>query len=165
MSPLSSKELMAKYGPFDYVSNKDGYVDIQGDWAKRNIVPLEHPLLMAVKNKKRGVHRDAHAAFTAVFDAIAAKGPPLSDLVRSWSGPCGARHIDFDPTRALSLHCFGVAIDINSRWNAYGAQPQLAGLRGIVRELVPIFKHFGFAWGGDFGCASVDGMHFELALK
>jgi len=58
-------------------------------------------------------------------------------------------------TTRLSNHAFGLAIDINSRENQRGTVGQMD------REVVRIFKNWGFAWGGDWSWT--DPMHFELA--
>ena len=49
----------------------------------------------------------------------------------------------------------GMAIDINSRENGRGTVGQMN------RQVVEIFKKWGFAWGGDWSWT--DPMHFELA--
>ena len=70
----------------------------------------------------------------------------------------------WDPSRGLSTHSWGAAIDLNVPWNGYGAVPAALGAHGSVRELVPIFESEGFAWGGYFKPQSIaDGMHFELS--
>ena len=61
----------------------------------------------------------------------------------------------------LSAHAFGVAFDINARWNRVGTIPEPAGEKGSVRELVALANEFGFFWGGHFK-RRPDGMHFEL---
>ena len=57
-------------------------------------------------------------------------------------------------TTQLSLHAFGIALDLNVPGN-------LRGTRGeIDRDVVAIFKKWGFTWGGDW--AWTDPMHFEM---
>lgn len=53
-----------------------------------------------------------------------------------------------------SAHCWGIAIDINAPWNAFG---QINF--GMSRELVQCFKDVGFIWGGDWSYP--DAMHFQ----
>jgi len=53
-----------------------------------------------------------------------------------------------------SLHSWGMAIDINAAWNAFGAKPTMS------KELVACFTDAGFEWGGAW--ANPDGMHFQL---
>lgn len=54
----------------------------------------------------------------------------------------------------LSNHSFGLALDLNVPGNQRGTVGQMN------REVVAIFKYWGFAWGGDW--AYTDPMHFEL---
>ncbi len=54
----------------------------------------------------------------------------------------------------LSNHSFGLALDLNVPGNQRGTVGE------IDREVVAIFKKWGFAWGGDWGYT--DPMHFEL---
>ncbi len=55
----------------------------------------------------------------------------------------------------FSLHSWGIAIDINAAWNAFGAEPQM------LLELVKCFTDAGFDWGGTW--TKKDGMHFQLS--
>lgn len=56
---------------------------------------------------------------------------------------------------SMSLHSWGIAIDVNAAWNALNAQPTLSP------EFVKCFTDAGFYWGGYF--KRKDGMHFQLA--
>jgi hypothetical protein len=83
----------------------------------------------------------------------------LLDHVVSWDGA-------FSPVREgatrINTHNCGLAFDINASANPLGVAPALPGLRGSVRELVPIFEKHGFRWGGSFRVP--DGMHFEYVV-
>lgn len=54
----------------------------------------------------------------------------------------------------LSNHAFGLALDLNVPGNQRGTVGQ------INRDVVAIFKRWGFGWGGDW--RYTDPMHFEL---
>jgi hypothetical protein len=56
--------------------------------------------------------------------------------------------------KSMSLHSWGVAIDVNASWNGLNQTPQLSA--GFVK----CFTDAGFYWGGNF--KRRDGMHFEL---
>lgn len=56
--------------------------------------------------------------------------------------------------KSMSLHSWGIAIDVNAAWNGLGKTPTLS------REFVKCFTDAGFYWGGNF--KRKDGMHFEL---
>lgn len=161
--PLSVTELESTFGIFAYTNNPNGSITITGNWEAQNIVTFSHPLLDAIGVSGLSVHRLAKARFRNAFDAIAAAGPRVSDMLLTCGGTFVPRHISHDPRRALSSHSWGVAIDLNVGWNAYHQIPQLPGRRGSVHELLPYFAEQGFAWGGHFSAAFRDGMHFELA--
>ena len=54
----------------------------------------------------------------------------------------------------LSIHSFGLALDINVPGNQRGTVGEMD------RDVVSIFKRWGFGWGGDWGYT--DPMHFEM---
>jgi hypothetical protein len=56
---------------------------------------------------------------------------------------------------SLSLHSWGIAIDVNAATNALGAKPTLSA--GFVK----CFTNNGFEWGGTW--RRMDGMHFQLS--
>ena len=55
---------------------------------------------------------------------------------------------------SLSLHSFGIALDLNVPGNQRGTSGEMN------RAVVQIFKRWGFAWGGDWNYT--DPMHFEM---
>lgn len=57
--------------------------------------------------------------------------------------------------KSLSLHSWGIAIDVNAAWNGLGKTPTLSS--GFVK----CFTDAGFDWGGTW--TRKDGMHFQLA--
>jgi D-alanyl-D-alanine carboxypeptidase len=58
-------------------------------------------------------------------------------------------------TSTLSNHSFGLAMDFNVPGNQRGTPGEMD------RDVVSIFKKWGFAWGGDWNYT--DPMHFELS--
>ena len=56
---------------------------------------------------------------------------------------------------SMSLHSWGIAIDVNAAWNGLGKTPTLSA--GFVK----CFTDAGFYWGGTW--TRKDGMHFQLA--
>jgi hypothetical protein len=57
---------------------------------------------------------------------------------------------------SMSLHSWGLAIDVNSFENGLGQKPKLSQL------FVSCFTTSGFDWGGTW-TSRVDGMHFQLS--
>ena len=55
---------------------------------------------------------------------------------------------------SMSLHSWGIAIDVNAAWNGLGKTPVLS--EGFVK----CFTDAGFDWGGTW--QRKDGMHFQL---
>ena len=79
----------------------------------------------------------------------------LGKSIKTYDGCYVPRFIGHDPSRGLSFHTYGTAIDLNASTNYRG----IAG--DMNRNVVAIFKNWGFAWGGDWNYT--DPMHFELA--
>jgi len=55
---------------------------------------------------------------------------------------------------SMSLHSWGIAIDVNAAWNQLNMTPTLSS------EFVKCFTDAGFEWGGTW--QRKDGMHFQL---
>jgi hypothetical protein len=56
---------------------------------------------------------------------------------------------------SMSLHSWGIAIDVNAAWNGLNKEPVLS------KEFVKCFTDAGFEWGGTW--KRKDGMHFQLS--
>lgn len=56
---------------------------------------------------------------------------------------------------SMSLHSWGIAIDVNAAWNQLGKMPTLTS------DFVKCFTDAGFEWGGTW--TRKDGMHFQLS--
>lgn len=97
-------------------------------------------------------HRLLVGAFDAVFDELERRN--LKDAIRTWDGTFAFRAIRGDTH--LSVHAFGAAIDLNAKTNPLGEPGDMSP------EVVGVFRHFGFLWGGDFH-GRKDPMHFQYA--
>jgi hypothetical protein len=160
---LSTRERQNVFGTFSYTEVRPrGAVRIDPGWVRDNIEEIAAPILAPAGFATLRVHRKAAEPFRRVLEKIEAAG--LEDRIKTCAGTWVARHMGWDPSRPLSSHSWGAAIDLNARWNGYGAPPAALGATGSLRELVPIFESEGFAWGGYFRPDSLrDGMHFELS--
>jgi hypothetical protein len=138
------------FEPFSYVSHGDGMITIDPDWVRRNIVTVELPIFGGVAR----CHRVMVPQLLAALREVQAAGLDRHIDPRDYGGCWVPRHIMFNPSRSLSMHAWGLAVDFNVSTNQYGAQPQMHP--GIVE----IFERWGFSWGGYW--STPDGMHFEL---
>ena len=132
-------------GSFNYRVIGGGRIAPEATWVERNIRTQEVPIL-----GRMTCHKVMLAQLTAALREVAARG--LGDKVYQTAGCYYPRFIA--GTTQLSLHSFGIAIDINSLENQRGTVGQMD------RTVVDIFKKWGFAWGGDWGYT--DPMHFEM---
>lgn len=135
--------------PFTYTSRGDGTIAIHGDWVQRNIVTVQIPRMGTTR-----CHREMVPQLYAALQEIIDEG--LYDHLRpeQFGGCWVPRHILWNPSRGLSMHSWGLAIDFNVQDNWYGDEPQMDP------RIVQIFKKWGFEWGGDW--STPDGMHFEV---
>jgi hypothetical protein len=157
---------MALFGTFDFTTSDPPNVVIQGDWVQRNITSVPIPQLLLVPQVNyvpapghMQFHRKVAAQLQALWQAWESHG--LLDRITGFEGSFNPRFVK--GTNVLSNHAFGIAFDINTHENQFGAQPALVGQPGSVRELVPLANAHGFYWGGHFPAGRLDGMHFEIA--
>ena len=127
----------------------NGFIRPDPTWVAQNIVSAEVPILGSVT-----CHRLMVPRLTAALDAI-----ERADLARfidtSQYGGCYVpRFIDRDPTKSLSMHAFGLAVDLNVSENHLGTTGNMHP------EVVAIFEDWGFVWGGRW--SRPDPMHFEM---
>jgi len=76
----------------------------------------------------------------------------LVNELKTWDGCFNVRRKR--GLKSLSLHSWGIAIDINAAWNGLGKEPTMS------TKLVKCFTDCGFEWGGTW--SRKDGMHFQL---
>ena len=147
---LTGGSVAEAVGSFSYTPNEDGTVDVDPAWVAANIRTEEVPILGRVT-----CHRVMLPQLRGALTEIVSRG--LADRIHpdEYAGCFYPRFIASDPSRGLSLHSWGIAFDINTPGNQRGTAGE------IDRDVVAIFKSWGFAWGGDW--SYTDPMHFELA--
>lgn len=142
--------LASAVGSFRYVARPDGTVRPDPEWVAANIRTESVPLLGDVT-----CHRVVVPQLRDALSEVSRAG--LADAIDpgDYGGCYVPRFIGHDPDLGLSLHTWGIALDLNVATNQRGTAGQM-DLR-----VVAIFKKWGFAWGGDWRWT--DPMHFELA--
>ncbi|MGQ0678376.1 MAG: M15 family metallopeptidase [Actinomycetota bacterium] len=137
-------------GSFRYQGNEDGSISQDTSWVARNIVGKTMPILGHMRCHK-AMFPQLEAALTEIQD----RG--LAGLINPGEfGGCHVpRFIGHDSGKGISMHAWGLALDINVPSNLQGEPPQLDP------RIVAVFESWGFRWGGRWSVP--DGMHFELA--
>ena len=145
---LTGGNVAKAVGSFSYKANPDGTVRPDPAWVSANIRTMEMPIIGPVTG-----HRVMLPQLKGALNEVVARG--LGKSIKTYDGCYVPRFIGHDPSRGLSFHTYGTAIDLNAATNYRG----IAG--DMNRNVVAIFKSWGFAWGGDWNYT--DPMHFELA--
>jgi hypothetical protein len=129
---------------------RNGFIEPDARWVEASIATAEVPILGRV-TCHRLLLPQLHAALSEI------QRRSLSELVDAGDyGSCYVpRFIDRDPSRALSMHAFGLAVDLNVASNQLGTKGDMDP------RVVEIFERWGFTWGGRW--SPPDPMHFELA--
>ena len=140
----------AAIGTMTFRILKNGFIDPDDAWVTANITTGSVPILGTVS-----CHRITIPQLAGALGEIAEAGLASEIRPSEYAGCYVPRFIDRDPRRGLSMHAFGLAIDLNTHTNQLGT-------RGDMHpDVVAIFERWGFAWGGYW--ADSDPMHFELA--
>jgi hypothetical protein len=137
-------------GSFRYRWSRDGTVDPDPAWVGASIATGDVPILGQVT-----CHRVMLPQLRGALQEVVDTGLSSAVHPTDFGGCYSPRFIGHDPARGLSLHTWGIAIDLNVSGNQVGT----AG--SIDPRVVRIFESWGFAWGGRWSVP--DPMHFELA--
>jgi peptidoglycan hydrolase-like protein with peptidoglycan-binding domain len=165
-SSLSKIEIENIFGEFKYEVYDNGNIKILDNYERENIVNVYIRQLDGIKipyanSYSRGnirFHKKAKEQLIAFFNTV--QKEKLNKLILTYEGSFNPRFIRGSKYR-LSTHSFGIAFDINKKWNDLNKIPANIGEQGSIRELVHIANNYGFYWGGHF--SRLDGMHFEIA--
>jgi hypothetical protein len=144
---LSGSKAAQAFGAFSYRYHADGTIQPDADWVRANIVTTNVPIMGRVT-----CHRLMIPQLRGALQEVQDSG--LGHLLRTYDGCYVPRFIARNPDNSISLHTWGIAIDMDAATN-------YRGIRGTMDDrIVAIFKRWGFRWGGDW--AYTDPMHFEL---
>lgn len=147
---LTGGALARAVGSFSYRALPDGSVRPDAGWVAGNIRTESVPILGRVT-----CHRVVLPQLRSALSEVVERGLASSIDPGDFGGCYVPRFIGHDPSQGLSLHTWGIAIDLNVAGNQRGSVGE------IDRRVVSTFKRWGFAWGGDWQWT--DPMHFELA--
>ena len=112
-------------------------------------IPTE--LEIGVIPKKLYCNKDLIIPLTQAFKNLISTG--YVKELKTWDGCFNIRNKR--GLSSMSLHSWGIAIDVNAAWNGLNKIPVLTP--GFVK----CFTDAGFDWGGTW--TRKDGMHFQLA--
>lgn len=144
---LTGSRAAQAFGAFSYRYFPDGTIQPDASWVRANIVTARVPIFGTVTCHRLMVPQ-LRGALQDVVDA------GLASHLTTYDGCYVPRFIERNPSNSISLHTWGIAIDLDAATN-------YRGIRGTMHpEIVRIFKSWGFRWGGDW--RYTDPMHFEL---
>ncbi len=146
---LTGTTVSEAVGTFSYTSRARGEISPDPAWVSAHIRTEEVPILGRVTCNKAFLPQ-LRAALQEVVD----RGLAHTINREEYAGCYYPRYIGRDPSNGLSLHSWGIAVDLNVPGNLRGTVGE------IDREVVAIFKRWGMAWGGDW--RYTDPMHFEM---
>lgn len=135
-------------GSFRYTPIGGGRIAPDPAWVRSHIVTEQVPILGSVTCNKYLIPQ-----LRAALIEVVNRGLAKEIHANEYAGCYYPRFIA--GSTKLSNHSFGLALDFNVPGNQRGTVGQMN------REVVSIFKYWGFAWGGDW--AWTDPMHFEMA--
>ena len=138
---VTSAQCLKKWGDPTVTANELKYMTV---WD----VPVH--LELGVIPKKLYCNEAMINPLTVAFTNVIERG--LIKELKTWDGCFNVRRKR--GLKSLSLHSWGIAIDINAAWNGLGKEPTMS------KELVKCFTDAGFDWGGTW--TRKDGMHFQL---
>jgi hypothetical protein len=145
---LSGSKAAKAFGAFSYRYFPDGTIQPDARWVRENIRTANLPIMGRVTCHRLMIPQ-LRGALQDVVDA------GLASTLTTNDGCYVPRFIERNPENSISLHTWGIAIDMDASTN-------YRGIRGDMHpEVVNIFKRWGFRWGGDW--KYTDPMHFELA--
>ena len=146
---LAGTSVSQAIGTFTYTNGPDGTIVPDQAWVREYIRTEPVPLLGNVTCNKAFIPQ-LRAALTEIVQL----GLASSIHPDEYAGCYYPRYIGRSAANGLSLHSWGIAVDLNVPGNQRGTVGQMD------RRVVAIMKKWGMAWGGDWNYT--DPMHFEM---
>lgn len=148
---LTLQEVKNEYGKFKYWPwpKHRGWILPDPYWVAKHIRYCEVPLFGRLV-----CHEQIISDLYQIGRVLMRSGIKVN---MKWGGCYTPRHICHNPTKGLSRHAWGTALDFNVQDNPFGSQPKM----DIIT--VEVFKMYAWIWGGTF--RTPDGMHFEKGKR
>ncbi len=149
---LSGRAAGRALGSFGYTPGPNGTISPDRSWVSKNIATRKVPILGTVT-----CHRLMLPQLEGALRELQRAG--LAHLINvgdyHYQGGCYVPRFKRGSSTSLSMHAWGLAIDVNVATNPAGAASRQDP------RLVAIFERWGFRWGGRW--SPPDAHHFELA--
>jgi hypothetical protein len=142
------------YGSFSWTPGRGRSVEIDGDWAERNIRTFE-----LHTGQRRRMHRLAGAELVDLFERACAASGYTPKSVQTFN----PRRIKAKKNSKLSMHAYGIAVDFDPIDNPWRGRRK-DGSPSLLRQnmaFVEVFEAAGWSWGGRWSGGLGDDMHFE----
>jgi hypothetical protein len=136
------------FGEFAARPSKEGPLDLAPGWTNKHITTDGVPILGDVT-----CHRKLFPQLRGALRELKRKGKSHAIRPDEYAGCFNPRFVAASPGIRISRHTWGIAVDLNTSNNAYGAEPNQPP------ALVNVMRDWGFLWGGVW--MTPDGMHFE----
>jgi len=136
-------------GTMNYKILDNGFIKPQQAWVDSNISTASVSIIGEVT-----CHRLMLPQLQAALSEIESRGLGGELRPGDYGGCYVPRFIDRNPELPLSMHAFGLAVDLNVSTNQLGTEGDMNP------RIVEIFERWGFVWGGNW--SRPDPMHFEL---
>lgn len=144
---LTGSKAAKAFGAFSYRYFPDGTIQPDAAWVRNHIRGETVPIFGRVT-----CHKLMLPQLRGALQEIVDRG--LAGTLHTYDGCYVPRFIESNPSRSISLHTWGIAIDLDASTN-------YRGIRGTMDpQVVAVFKRWGFRWGGDW--TYTDPMHFEM---
>ena len=119
---------------------------------QNNMVIWSVPPTIQIKTVPQRIYcnKDMLVPLSKAFFNLIEQG--IQDELKTWDGCFNIRKKR--GLTSMSLHSWGIAIDVNAAWNGLNQKPTLSP------KFVKCFIDAGFEWGGTW--QRLDGMHFQL---
>ena len=136
---------------WSYTEGAKGRINIAPGWQRANITKVQ------LHNGKRvRLHNAVADSFAKAFQEASEESGYNPSSVQTQV----ARHILWDPSKGLSNHTYGTAVDFDPTDNPYGKR---SGKIRDFPEFINIMNCHGWLWGGDW--KTPDDMHFEFDIS